>query len=152
MKNTMRLCLSFVVNLAISGSLLAEAPYQLIGTTGQPAKAIFRDGTVFALGCAEIASIWVAGGAPYYMSVPPDYYNQFRTTADLPCTGAVLGVTPLDGGPGLIVVKHRDGQLYRHAIDNAEFYTALRAPILTLYNETIMALYPNRGVDLHTKQ
>jgi hypothetical protein len=125
-------------------------PDYILHTQGQPDIAIFiSHEKSFALGCPEIRNVWSAirtrvVESPEFNSILSNY----PVVADLPCDGSIIARKTSDEGPGLLLIKHRDGTFYRHYVDSPEFFSALRTgPMVTVDGTSFRNQYPNRGID-----
>jgi hypothetical protein len=130
-------------------------PDYIIEYQGQPAIAVFEDvKQSYALGCSGFRSLW--SRVPVQRAVSSAVFNQIMSVnpvvADIPCNGSVDPYAPT-GEPGALVIRHRDGQQYRHYVNSIEFVrtvgggTPIRIDRQEFYNR-----FPNRGTDFRLKR
>ncbi len=110
----------------------------LIRTKDSPTMAIVQGKGIresYILGCPALQNLWsvvyVQGRKTTKVTtVDSKQYSEaqkkYPLAATLPCDGSVQGYLPI-GESGVLVIKHRDGKLYRHYVDDMEWMTAIRA-------------------------
>lgn len=130
-------------------------PDYIIEYQGQPAIAVFEDvKQSYALGCSGFRSLW--SRVPVQRAVSSAVFNQIMSAnpvvADIPCNGSVDSYAPA-GEPGALVIRHRDGQYYRHYVDSIEFVRKVGGGnLIDIAREEFYNRYPNRGTDFRLKR
>jgi hypothetical protein len=78
--------------------------------------------------------------------------NANPVVADIPCNGSVDSYAPTDE-PGALVIRHRDGQYYRHYVNSIEFVRKVGGGnFIPIVREEFYNRYPNRGTDFRLKR
>lgn len=130
-------------------------PDYIIEYQGQPAIAVFEDvKQSYALGCPAFRNLW--GGVPVQRAVSSTVFNQIMSVnpvvADIPCNGSVDPYAP-GGEPGALVIRHRNGQSYRHYVNSLEFVKAVGGgDLIKIGREEFYNRFPNRGTDFRLKR
>ncbi|AFY54230.1 hypothetical protein Riv7116_1681 [Rivularia sp. PCC 7116] len=125
-------------------------PNFMIQTSGYPAVAVFADRKEsFALGCPGIRNMW--SKIPL-QQVSSRKYNTIQANnpvvADLRCDGSIEAYKLSDEGPGLLLIKHRNGVYHRHYIDSPGFISALRSGnLISIRGVSFRRVFPQRGTD-----
>ena len=127
----------------------AGVPNLMIQTEGYPVVAVFSGRKEsFAIGCMEVRNIWTK--IPVQV-VSSSMYNNVQATnpvvADLPCDGSIRAYAPT-GEPGALVIKHRNGEYYRHYINPLDFIGAVKAgDLIPIDVSEFRTTFPERGTD-----
>lgn len=130
-------------------------PDYIIEYQGKPAIAVFEDvKQSYALGCPRFRNLW--SRVPVQRTVNSTLFNQIMSVnpvvADIPCNGSVDPYAPA-GEPGALVIRHRDGQYYRHYVNSIEFVTAVGGgESIKIGREEFYNRFPNRGTDFRLKR
>jgi hypothetical protein len=133
-----------------------------IRTKGYPTIAVVEGQGIresYVLGCPALQNLWsviyqqgrkTIKVATVNLKRYTDTKKRFPVVADLPCDGSVQSYLPV-GESGVLVIKHRDGKLYRHYIDDTEWVKAIRAKSpVSITPEELKQIAPDRGLDLRT--
>ena len=127
-------------------------PNYILQSKGKPDIAVFEPHKKsFALGCPEIRNVWSA--IPERRVESREYsriLSNYPVVADLSCegNGNILARRTSDEGPSLLLIKHREGNFYRHYIDSSQFFKTLNTgePI-TFDGSSFRNKFPRRGID-----
>lgn len=140
--------------LSILSASVAHAgngvPDYIVEYQGQPAIAVFENvKQSYALGCPGFRSLW--SKVPVQRAVNSAVFNRIiqanPVVADIPCNGSVDPYAP-SGEPGALVIRHRDGQNYRHYINSIEFVrTVGGGNLIPISRQEFYDRFPNRGTD-----
>jgi len=134
----------------------------LIRTKDAPTMAIVQGKGIresYILGCPALQNLWSVvydqgRKTTKVTTVDSKQYSEtqkkYPVVAVLPCDGSVQGYLPI-GESGVLVIKHRDGKLYRHYVDDMEWMTAIRAKSpVSITPEELEQFAPDRGLDFRT--
>ncbi|MGA7935922.1 MAG: hypothetical protein WCA35_20385 [Kovacikia sp.] len=110
----------------------------------------------YVLGCPALQNLWsvvyhqgkkTTKVATVNLKRYTDTQKRFPVVADLLCDGSVQSYFPV-GESGVLVIKHRDGKLYRHYIDSPEWIKSIRAQSpLSITSQKLLQIAPDRGID-----
>jgi hypothetical protein len=130
-------------------------PDYIIEFQGQPAIAVFEDvRQSYALGCPGFRNLW--SRVPVQRAVSSVVFNRIVSVnpvvADIPCNGSVDPYAPT-GEPGALVIRHRNGQYYRHYVNSIEFVrTVGGGDLIPIARQEFYNRFPNRGTDFRLKR
>jgi len=154
-KLALKACLMAGISvLSVIPASIAQAgngvPDYIVEYQGQPAIAVFEDvRQSYALGCAGFRSLW--SRVSVQRAVSSTVFNRIveanPVVADIPCNGSVDPYSP-SGEPGALVIRHRDGQYYRHYINSIDFVrTVGGGNLIPISRQEFYRRFPNRGTD-----
>ncbi len=126
-------------------------PDFIIKKSGDAAQyAVFKNRKeTFGLGCPEIRNMW--SKIPTYEISSRRFDTILKKNplaAVLPCDGSVLAYQTSDEAPGLILIKHINGEYHRHYVSSPGFLKALRSgDLIRVPGVPFRDIYPARGTD-----
>lgn len=150
MKSFLSLILIYFVLMSCSR---AEVPDAILSTEGQPILALFeKQNETYALGCQEILFRW--SGVPVKHLTAQQWGESLLKTpviADIHCDSRTQPFQST-GEPGSLVFVHRNGQTFRHYVDDPGFENAIKGvPVKSVSPQELQTIAPNRGIDFHSR-
>ena len=143
----------FVPYIAIRRSGTAKnyisSPNFMIQANGTPVVAVFENRKEsFALGCPEIRNVWSRSKVRV---VDSQEFNRVLknnpVVADLHCDGRIPVYAPTNE-PAALLIKYRNGEYYRHYLDDHDFISALKSGnMIRISSFEFRRRFTNRGSD-----
>ncbi|MEH2245673.1 hypothetical protein [Nostoc sp.] len=161
LKFTLKACLVAGISiLSVTSASIAHAangvPDYIVQYQGKPDIAVFEDvKQSYALGCPAFRSLW--SRVPVQQAVSSAVFNRIMSAnpvvADIPCNGSVDPYITTPSGLGALVIRHRDGQPYRHYINSPDFIRAVGGGnSISISAQDFGRRFPNRGTDFRLSQ